>query len=119
MVQDEDVLDTWFSSALFPLSALGWPSGGKEGAQLSMDNVNYGIPAGMAPYYPLSLMETGVDILFFWVARMSMICTELTSMGSSKAEDACNDGDEDIPPFRRYSCILLYATRMAKKCPKA
>ena len=68
------------------LVTLGWPSSGKAGAQSSMDNVNYEIAAGMAPYYPLSLMETGVDILFFWVARMSMICTELTSMGSSKAE---------------------------------
>ena len=55
--QDEDVLDTWFSSGLLPLSANGWPH--------NLDNDSY----------PLDLMETGSDILFFWVARMSMLCT--------------------------------------------
>ncbi|RKP07413.1 tRNA synthetases class I-domain-containing protein [Thamnocephalis sphaerospora] len=56
--QDEDVLDTWFSSGLLPLSALGWT--GKN---------------PVPTRYPLNLMETGADILFFWVARMSMLCT--------------------------------------------
>jgi valyl-tRNA synthetase len=54
--QDEDVLDTWFSSGLWPLTTLGWPA---EDAELSR-------------FYPTSLMETGWDILFFWVARMMM-----------------------------------------------
>ncbi|XP_057334849.1 valine--tRNA ligase, mitochondrial-like [Microplitis mediator] len=57
--QDEDVLDTWFSAGLLPLSAMGWPD--KKYAQ----------------HYPLSLMETGHDILMFWVSRMVMMCTEL------------------------------------------
>lgn len=52
--QDEDVLDTWFSSGLFPFSVFGWP-----------DNT-----ADMQAFYPTSLLETGHDILFFWVARM-------------------------------------------------
>ncbi|KRT85570.1 tRNA synthetase [Oryctes borbonicus] len=60
-VQDEDVLDTWFSSALLPFSAFGWPND---------DELNR--------YYPLSLMETGHDILFFWVARMVMLGMQLT-----------------------------------------
>lgn len=58
-VQDEDVLDTWFSSALFPLVSMGWPN--------KLDTRRY----------PISVMETGSDILFFWVARMMMICSEM------------------------------------------
>ncbi|MGB9694480.1 MAG: valine--tRNA ligase [Caldisericaceae bacterium] len=54
--QDEDVLDTWFSSALWPFATLGWPNDTPE--------LNY--------YYPTSLLITGYDILFFWVARMIM-----------------------------------------------
>ncbi|XP_047740265.1 valine--tRNA ligase, mitochondrial isoform X3 [Hyalella azteca] len=60
--QDPDVLDTWFSSALFPFASLGWPW---QSARLSR-------------YYPTSVLVTGQDILFFWVARMVMLGTELT-----------------------------------------
>lgn len=52
--QDQDVLDTWFSSGLFPFSIFGWP-----------DNTD-----DLQAFYPSSLLETGHDILFFWVARM-------------------------------------------------
>ncbi|MEE9385286.1 MAG: valine--tRNA ligase [Nannocystaceae bacterium] len=55
--QDEDVLDTWFSSGLWPLTTLGWPAQSKD----------------LDRFYPTSLMETGWDILFFWVARMMML----------------------------------------------
>lgn len=54
IVQDEDVLDTWFSSALWPFSTLGWPDQTKD----------------LARYYPTSVLVTGFDIIFFWVARM-------------------------------------------------
>ncbi|HEX5542306.1 MAG TPA: valine--tRNA ligase [Micromonospora sp.] len=54
--QDEDVLDTWFSSALWPFSTLGWPD-------RTVD---------LAKFYPTSVLVTGYDILFFWVARMMM-----------------------------------------------
>ncbi|MGO9066489.1 MAG: valine--tRNA ligase [Myxococcaceae bacterium] len=57
LVQDEDVLDTWFSSALWPFSTLGWP---QQTAELET-------------FYPTSVLETGHDILFFWVARMMMM----------------------------------------------
>ncbi|XP_008573559.1 PREDICTED: valine--tRNA ligase, mitochondrial isoform X2 [Galeopterus variegatus] len=60
--KDPDVLDTWFSSALFPFSALGWP-------QKTPD---------LARFYPLSLLETGNDLLLFWVGRMIMLGTQLT-----------------------------------------
>ncbi len=54
--QDEDVLDTWFSSWLWPFSTLGWPEA----------------TADLRRYYPTTVMETGYDIIFFWVARMVM-----------------------------------------------
>lgn len=56
ITQDPDVLDTWFSSALWPFSTLGWPEQ----------------TADLARFYPTDVMETGYDILFFWVARMVM-----------------------------------------------
>lgn len=61
--QDPDVLDTWFSSGLLPFSVLGWPK--SDGL--------------MNKNFPLDLMETGHDILFFWVARMVMLSLELTN----------------------------------------
>jgi len=57
LVQDEDVLDTWFSSALWPFSTLGWPDKTKE----------------LEVFYPTSVLVTAFDILFFWVARMMMM----------------------------------------------
>ena len=60
--QDPDVLDTWFSSALWPFSTLGWP---RETERL-------------ATFYPTSVLVTGFDIIFFWVARMVMMGMELT-----------------------------------------
>lgn len=60
--QDPDVLDTWFSSALWPLSTLGWPDDSPD----------------MRAFYPTSLLITGFDILFFWVARMIMMGCHFT-----------------------------------------
>ena len=57
LVRDPDVLDTWFSSALWPFSTLGWPEQTLE----------------LKTYYPTSVLVTGLDILFFWVARMIMM----------------------------------------------
>ena len=55
--QDPDIFDTWFSSGLWPFSTLGWPD----------DTPDY------RRFYPTSVMETGYDIIFFWVARMMML----------------------------------------------
>lgn len=60
--QDEDVLDTWFSSGLFPFSTLGWPDD----------------TADFREFFPNHLLETGHDIIFFWVARMVMMSLDLT-----------------------------------------
>ena len=57
LTQDNDVLDTWFSSALWPFSTMGWPEQTKE----------------LDKYYPTSVLVTGFDIIFFWVARMVMM----------------------------------------------
>jgi valyl-tRNA synthetase len=57
LTQDADVLDTWFSSALWPFSTLGWPDKTRE----------------LATFYPTSVLVTGFDIIFFWVARMIMM----------------------------------------------
>jgi valyl-tRNA synthetase len=60
LAQDEDVLDTWFSSALWPFSTLGWPQQTPE----------------LQTFYPTSVLVTGFDIIFFWVARMIMMGLE-------------------------------------------
>ncbi|MGV6871705.1 valine--tRNA ligase [Pseudochelatococcus sp. B33] len=57
LIRDEDVLDTWFSSGLWPFSTLGWPDETPE----------------LARYYPTSTLVTGFDIIFFWIARMMMM----------------------------------------------
>ncbi|KAK2829980.1 hypothetical protein Q5P01_017911 [Channa striata] len=62
LTQDPDVLDTWFSSGLFPFAMLGWPEQTTD----------------LQCFYPNSILETGSDLIFFWVARMVMLGTELT-----------------------------------------
>lgn len=66
IAQDPDVLDTWFSSALWPFSTLGWGNGDAEMDKLFKSD-------DMKDFYPNSLLITGFDILFFWVARMMMM----------------------------------------------
>ncbi len=61
LTQDEDVLDTWFSSALWPFSTLGWPEKTPE----------------LQTFYPTNVLITGFDIIFFWVARMIMMGLKL------------------------------------------
>ena len=61
-IQDEDVLDTWFSSALWPFATLGWPENTED----------------MQRYYPTTTMVTGYDIIFFWVARMAFQARHFT-----------------------------------------
>jgi valyl-tRNA synthetase len=64
LAQDPDIFDTWFSSGLWPFSTLGWPDDTPD----------------LATYYPTSVMETGYDIIFFWVARMMMLGLHLTDV---------------------------------------
>ncbi len=74
ITQDEDVLDTWFSSALWPLTTLGWPEETPE----------------LATWYPTSVLVTGFDIIFFWVARMMF--SGLHHRGEVPFADVCIHG---------------------------
>ena len=86
--QDEDVLDTWFSSGLWPFSTLGWPEKTAE----------------MTKFYPTSVLVTGYDILFFWVARMMLFGLFVF------------DG---VPPFEVIALHGLVRDRFGKKMSKS
>jgi valyl-tRNA synthetase len=92
LVQDADVLDTWFSSGIFPLSTLGWPD---ETADLKK-------------FYPTSLLISGYDILFFWDARMVMMCGHLAR--GTKAEARI--------PFRQLYLHSLVRDAQGQKMSK-
>lgn len=99
--QDEDVLDTWFSSALWPFSTMGWPEKTPE----------------LEKFYPTSVLVTGYDILFFWVARMMMFAT----FASKHTPEVLGTGKDDRPqiPFKDIFLHGLVRDEHGRKMSKS
>ncbi|HXN98810.1 MAG TPA: class I tRNA ligase family protein, partial [Candidatus Acidoferrales bacterium] len=103
LIQDKDVLDTWFSSALWPFSTLGWPDDTED----------------LRTYYPTSLLISGYDILFFWDARMIMMGLQLSadrfeSAASKPDTRRAADPKSTIPFHRLYLHSLVRTAEGAK-----
>jgi valyl-tRNA synthetase len=104
--QDPDVLDTWFSSGLWPFSTLGWPAQTTD----------------LAKYYPTTTLVTGFDIIFFWVARMTMLANHFTGKmpfqtvyihglvrdeNNKKMSKSANNGIDPLLLIDKYGCDAL------------
>ncbi|MCX7537651.1 valine--tRNA ligase [Corynebacterium sp. P5875] len=100
-VQDPDVLDTWFSSALWPFSTMGWPDDTPE----------------LKKFYPTSVLVTGYDILFFWVARMMMFATFAATLDDSELGTA--DGGRPQIPFTDLFLHGLVRDERGRKMSKS
>jgi len=109
LVQDPDVLDTWFSSGLWPFSTMGWPQQ----------------TADLATYYPTTTLVTGFDIIFFWVARMTMLAGHFTGQmpfktvyihglvrdeNNKKMSKSANNGIDPLLLIARYGTDALRYT---------
>lgn len=116
LIQDNDVLDTWFSSALWPFSTMGWPEDS----------------ADLKHYFPTSVLVTGYDIIFFWVARMIFTSLEFTGQApfnqvyihglirdelGRKMSKSLGNGIDPLDIIREYGADTLRFTLLTGAAP--
>ena len=116
LVRDADVLDTWFSSGIWPFATLGWPKSTKD----------------LRSFYPNTTLETGYDILFFWVARMVMLGLEFTNESpfktvylhglvrdelGRKMSKSLNNGIDPIEMIKKYGTDALRLSLVVGSTP--